>query len=361
MVCMQGLSHQDYMNLALALAQKGRLSVSPNPMVGCLIVKNGEIIGRGYHKQPGEPHAEVYALKESGTQAENSSVYVTLEPCCHHGKTPPCTDALIEAGVKNVFIATRDPNPLVSGKGILSLKEAGIRVEVGYCEKEAIKLNEIFFHYIKTKTPFVISKWAMSLDGKTIVHPSDSKQISSQSSQEHTHQTRRSVDAILVGAQTVRDDNPALTVRYGVNKSKLKHPVRVIIAGRKPFSNSLKVFVPDIQSKTLIFTTNRNQEIFENLRNPSVEVIAVRENSNKQVSLQAVLSELGSRGISSVLVEGGMQIHESFFSEGLVNKIQVYLAPIIIGSQRKKHSVEISQMNQFDNDFYFVGQCKGEV
>jgi diaminohydroxyphosphoribosylaminopyrimidine deaminase/5-amino-6-(5-phosphoribosylamino)uracil reductase len=210
---MSNQTPQFYMQQALALAEKGRFSVSPNPMVGCLIVKAGKIIGQGYHHQAGTPHAEIHALREAGAEAKDADVYVTLEPCCHYGRTPPCTDALIAAGVTRVYFACHDPNPEVAGKGSAALKAAGIQAEEGLCRSEAQQLNKIFFHFIQTKRPFVFSKWAMSLDGKTMTHPDDLPAISSTASRSHSHLLRRAVDAILIGTNTAIDDDPALTVR----------------------------------------------------------------------------------------------------------------------------------------------------
>jgi len=347
------------MNLALKLAAKGRYSVSPNPMVGCLIVKNNQIVGQGYHRLFGGPHAEIYALEEAGEHANDATAYISLEPCCHYGKTPPCAQALIRAGIKKVFLATLDPNPLISGKGAQILKNAGIEIDVGLCHKRAKKLNEIFFHYITTQMPFVISKWAMSLDGKTQVNPFDNKQISSSKSKIHTHRIRRQVDAILIGAQTARDDNPKLTVRLSHSKtSEIKHPTRIILTGRKPLKNTLKILTNDLPNCTILVTTKKHQKNFTHLKSDQVEVLICHENESGLISLPHLLKELGKRNISSLLVEGGMQVHESFFEENLVNKIHVYIAPTIIGKSPHKIKINSLSMKKRENDFCFSGNFK---
>lgn len=356
---MYNLSHQQFMRKALFLAKKGRLTVSPNPMVGCIIVQKNQIVGQGYHKKPGQPHAEIYALQQAKELAKGATAYVTLEPCCHQGKTPPCTAALIEAGIAKVYVATLDPNPLVNGKGVQALKDAGIQVEIGLFQNEALALNEIFFHYIKTKMPFVISKWAMSLDGQTIVNIQDNKQISCHKSQIHTHKLRQKVDAILIGAQTVIDDNPELSVRFGTkSKSKTKQPIRIVVAGTQSLSKDLKIFNPNLKSKTFIFTTFKNEHFFKHLSSQNTEIFCVDETHEGRVSLHHLLLMLGQKGISSVLVEGGVQTRNSFFEENLVNKIEVYLAPNIIGPYPQKRFLQITKSRQLGSDFYFSANFK---
>ena len=241
---MNHLSDSDYMSTALSLAERGRYTVSPNPMVGCVIVKDGKIVGKGFHLKAGDPHAEILALREAGADANAATAYVSLEPCCHYGKTPPCTDALIKAGIKKVYAACLDPNPLVAGKGIQQLKNANIEVETGLHEKEASQLNEIFFHYIRRQQPSVIAKWAMSLDGKTVTHTEDSRDISGNTSREYSHQTRQQVDAILIGAGTAICDDPELTVRYPADTSSLRQPLRVVLSSQAICQYILNYFLP---------------------------------------------------------------------------------------------------------------------
>ena len=349
--------HTNYMSLALNLAAQGRFTVSPNPMVGCILVKNNQIVGRGYHQFAGESHAEIIALREAGEQSKDASAYITLEPCCHNGKTPACTSALIEAGIKHVYVSCIDPNPLVSGKGIETLRAAGIKVEVGFCEEKAIQLNEIFFHYIKHKRPFVIAKWAMSLDGKTKVNQLDDKQISCLASQYHTHQIRQQVDAILVGAHTVCHDNPQLTARLSSDgKIIYKQPIRIILSGHDSLPSHLKMFSGNASGKTIIAVTQKTENLFKHLSSNNVELLILPENKNKQICLHALLDELGKNEISSLLVEGGMTVHESFFRENLINKIHVYLSPILIGSFDKKKHLNLLEFSKMGNDFHFAAR-----
>ena len=321
------------MSLALSLAKQGALTVSPNPQVGCVIVNEACIVGQGFHQYAGEPHAEIHALQKAGKKAQGATVYVNLEPCCHYGKTPPCTSALIQAGIKKIYIACSDPNPLVSGKGIAALRAANIEVELGLCEAQAQTLNEVFFHFIQHRRPFVILKWTMSVDGKTVTHPKDIRQISSEDAQNHLHQLRHGVDAILIGAHTARLDNPLLTVRK--ENFVGKQPLRVILSTQGDLPLDLKLFDPQLPGKTILMTT-------ENVKSfPShVEVIAFKKDKTGKIKLQDVLNVLGERQITSLLVEGGMQVHQQFFQEKLINQICFYLSPVAIFSFEKKIKLE---------------------
>lgn len=346
--------HTKLMTQALQLAALGRYTVSPNPMVGCLIVKNGQIIGQGYHQQAGGPHAEVYALREAGMNAKGATAYVTLEPCCHVGRTPPCTTALMAAGIRKVIVASNDPNPLVSGNGIKALQAAGIDVEVGLLQSEAKLLNEIFFHYMTHKRPFVIAKWAMSLDGKTITHTEDTRDISSNASQKAAHDIRRQVDAILIGAETAIRDNPELTARFAEKSAPAsKQPLRIIVTTRGDLPHDLKLFDPASSANTLIATTadadpSWRQRMIDN----QIDLVVLPKNKQGQVDLPSLLDTLGQRAITSLLVEGGMTIHQSFFNDHLVNKVHVYLAPVIIGSlPAKKHLANLNVSHHAEDLF----------
>ncbi len=343
--------HQTYMQQALSLAELGRLTVSPNPMVGCLIVKNNQIVGQGFHERCGQAHAEVIALNQAQEKAQDASAYVTLEPCCHFGRTPPCVNALIQAGIKEIYVATLDPNPLVAGKGVEILRQVGIKVNVGILEEPAKKLNEIFFHYIQHKRPFIIAKWAMSLDGKTITHMQDSRAISGDKAAQLTHQLRQQVDAILVGKNTVLSDNPQLTVRSITNIHQ--QPLRIVLSSQGLLPLDSHLFNSE-QAKTLIVTTDQCDTNWYQAAKQKAEIIKLPTNSFNRVSLTALLDELGKREISSLLIEGGMTVHEDFFREKLVNKVHVYLSPVIIGSQDKKHFISSMQCNELGNDFYFT-------
>lgn len=341
-------THAQLMSLALQLAEKGRLTVSPNPMVGCVIVNDDQIVGQGYHQQAGKPHAEIIALREAKEKAINATAYVTLEPCCHFGRTPPCVNALISAGIKKVFIACLDPNPLIAGQGIAALQAAGIEVYAGIAGSQAKQLNEVFFHYITQQRPFVIAKWAMSLDGKTITAEDDDRQITSLEAQIHTHQLRQQMDAILIGACTAVHDNPQLTVRL---PASTKQPTRIILAGKQYLPPHLKVFNKELGGKTIVAAPNKDS--IKDL--PShVEIISLPNNEGL-VDLPMLLNELAKREICSLLIEGGMKIHESFFKEKLVNKIQVYVAPVIISTLDQKRPINITQYLPIGIDHHFIG------
>lgn len=349
---MSKLSHIDYMKSALQLAERGRASVSPNPMVGCVIVNQGELVGQGFHLKPGKAHAEVAALEMAGEKAKGGTAYVTLEPCCHFGRTPPCCNALIQAGIAKVYVACLDPNPLVAGKGIEKLKAAGIEVEVGLLENQAIALNEIFFHYIRLRKPFVIAKWAMSLDGKTVTHKNDSPDISCKASRKFSHQIRQQVDAILIGANTAILDNPELTVRYLENNSK--QPLRIILSGKNKLPLDLKLFDTSIAKTLVVITENAESEYLKQLAARNVEVLVLAD-TNARADLDSLLSNLGERGISSLLVEGGMTVIHEFFNQSLVNKIHVYLAPTIIGTLDEKQPVINMNVSSIHSDLYITG------
>ncbi len=346
---------QAYMAQALELAQKGRDTVSPNPMVGCLLVKKDQVIGQGWHRRAGEPHAEMMALREAGTAAIGATAYVTLEPCCHFGRTPPCIDALIQAGVTAVYLACLDPNPLVAGKGMQALQAAGLEVKAGLLEVEAKQLNEVFFHYIQKRRPFVLAKWAMSLDGRTTTHPDDSRQISCPESHQHTHHIRRQVDAILVGAQTAIHDNPQLTARAPPGEPvPVKQPLRIVLSSKGNLPLQLKLFDGSLPGKTLVATTAAADSVWcRALEDRQVEVLRLPHNEKGQVVLPALLDQLGQRAITSLLVEGGGCVHASFFEEGLVNKIQVYLAPVVIGSLKQKQFLSRVEVSQLGQDYAF--------
>lgn len=355
-----------HMMEAIRLAEGGRYSVSPNPLVGAIIVNaENQIIGRGFHQYAGGPHAEIYALQEAQHhhhQTRGATLYVTLEPCAHYGRTPPCTTALIAAGIRKVYVACLDPNPLVSGRGIRLLQEAGIEVEIGLCASAAQKQNEIFFHYITQKKPFVFAKWAMSLDGKTIAHQNDNRHISGQGASFLTHQLRASVDAILIGANTAIQDDPLLTARNSgnghenanENKNAGKQPLRIVLSSKGNLPCDLKIFSTELPGKTLIATTvpAHHLPIYSKSLDPhsGIEILVLPANSQGRVDLSSLLLELGRREISSVLVEGGMTVNESFIQEKLIQKIFVYVAPVIIGTLEKKQPVEIIQTTQLQND-----------
>ncbi|AEH51691.1 bifunctional diaminohydroxyphosphoribosylaminopyrimidine deaminase/5-amino-6-(5-phosphoribosylamino)uracil reductase RibD [Pseudothermotoga thermarum] len=319
-----------YMSLALKLAKKGKYTTSPNPMVGAVIVKDGKILATGYHKKAGQPHAEINALSKLNFQAQNCEMYVTLEPCSHYGRTPPCADAIIRSGIRKVVIATLDPNPLVNGKGVEKLKNAGIEVVCGVLEEKAKKLNEKFFKYITTKIPFVALKIAQTLDGKIALKNGESKWITSEKSREYVHKLRMEYDAVLTGIGTILKDDPQLNVRL---KKVYKQPLRIILDSKLKIPLSAKVL--EDPSKVIILTTAlADKEKLEELRSKGVEVIITNE-KNGIVDLESALKILGEKKITSVMVEAGPTLLTSFLKESLFDKIYLFIAPKIFGADSK--------------------------
>jgi len=321
------------MRKALELAKRGEGYTSPNPMVGALIVKNGEIISSGYHKYFGGPHAEINALKDAGRQAEGATIYVNLEPCSHYGKTPPCSLALIKAGIKKAVIAMEDPNPLVAGRGIKQLKKAGIEIKSGVLGKEARDLNEVFIKYISSDYPFIYLKMAQTLDGFLASKNGDSKWISNKKARLYTHKLRHKVDAILVGINTLINDNPRLTTRLtdGTGKdslrivldTKLKIPLHARIINQQSSADTLIVTAKDI-----------NKEKKERLINKQgVEILSLDLEENNEIPLKVLLKILHERNISSILVEGGGKINYSFLNNNLIDKLYAFIAPKILGGR----------------------------
>ncbi|HLX52645.1 MAG TPA: bifunctional diaminohydroxyphosphoribosylaminopyrimidine deaminase/5-amino-6-(5-phosphoribosylamino)uracil reductase RibD [Aquella sp.] len=315
-----------YMNLALDLARTGIGYTSPNPCVGSVIVKNGQIIGTGAHLQAGLEHAEVAAIQMAGKNASGSTLYVTLEPCNHHGKTPPCTEAIINSGISRVIVATLDPNPLVSGKGIKALEDAGIAVEIGLLQEEADKLNDIFFHYISTRTPFITLKCGMSLDAKLATKNMESKWITNSSSRSDAHYYRHTHDAILVGINTILADNPSLTYRGELPSSgKL---VRIILDTHLRTPLDAKI-VTDKSHPTWIIIGN-NVTPAQIAKYSNVKIIQMKDN---HIDLVQLMKQLGELQITSILVEGGHTVLTSFLELGLFNQIVAYIAPLLIGGK----------------------------
>lgn len=318
---------------AISLARLASGNVSPNPAVGAVLVKGNMVVGRGYTQLPGSDHAELVAIKQAGPLAEGATLYVTLEPCCHHGRTPPCTEAIIKSGIKKVYMATLDPNPLVSGKGRLQLEQAGIKTLVGQCEKEARDLIEAFTKYITTGIPFVISKFAMSLDGKIATTSGDSKWISSETSRCCSHQLRHQHDAIMAGINTILKDNPQLTVRCGGGKGGVSRsqPVRIIVDsyGRTPLNAQILN-----ESGTTIIAIGEN--VSPAIRQSLIDKGAVLLELpvvNGFIDLRKLLTQLGKMEITSIMVEGGSTIMGSMFDQGLIDKVVAFIAPVIIGGE----------------------------
>jgi len=317
-----------YMKMALKLAQKGRGYVSPNPLVGAVIVKDDRIIGRGYHQRYGGNHAEINAIKKSSENVAGSTLYVTLEPCCHEGKTPPCIDSITKHKIARVVIGTIDSNPLVSCQSINYLQSCGVEVKTGVLEPQCHMLNEVFFHFMETKLPFVTIKYAQTLDGRIATATGQSKWISSAASLKFTHKLRATHDAILVGAGTVIKDNPELTVRL----VRGRNPLRVIVDSELNIPAKSKVLQNLSQNKTIIATIKKASDPqFQKLGKLGAEVITVAANKRGNVDLKKLLSMLAKRNISSILVEGGSQIITSFLINNLANRLVTIIAPKILG------------------------------
>ena len=323
---------EKYMKIALAQAKRALGRVSPNPLVGAVIVKRGEIVGAGYHHRAGSPHAEINALNKAGRKARNADLYITLEPCCHHGRTPPCVEAIVDRGIRNVVIGMIDPNPLVAGKGVAKLKAAGITVTCGVLEDECRKLNEVYVHYITKRIPFVVLKVASSLDGKIATRTGDSRGITAQHALQKVHALRDQVDAILVGSGTVKADDPLLTTRLPGKRGK--DPVRVIVDSTLSISPRARVFNPGSPSGVIVATTQRApKRKKEQLEKVGGTIITVASKDGR-VSLRSLMKTLGKREITSVLIEGGTNISTSAFNEGIVDKIIFFYAPKILGGDQ---------------------------
>lgn len=322
------------MRLALRLARKGMGQTSPNPMVGAVIVKGKTIVGRGYHHRAGEPHAEILALRQAGKRARGATLYVNLEPCDHFGRTPPCTRAILDAGIKRVIVGMKDPNPLVSGRGIRRLRRGRVLVEVGILRKECQELNAPFCKYIATQRPLVTLKVAASLDGKVATRSGDSRWISSEASRNYVHRLRRAMDAVMVGIGTVLKDDPLLTVRLP-QETSLHHPLRVIVDSRLRIPFHSKLVQTAAQYPTLVATTRAASSLrVQRLARAKVEVLVVESNVQRQVSLKALMKELARRGLMSVLLEGGPTLNASAVRERLVDHLLFFFAPKVIGGQR---------------------------
>lgn len=324
------MSDESYIQLALEIAKKGKGYVSPNPLVGCVLVKNNKIISAGYHEKFGASHAEINAINRSKEDVEGSTLYVNLEPCIHYGKTPPCVDKIIEKKIKKVVIGTNDLNPLVSGKGIRKLKSAGIDIKAGILEKECIELNKFFFKYITKKIPYVTLKAAQTLDGKIADYSGDSKWISSLESRKYVHQLRANYDAVLVGTGTVKKDDPELTVRL----SEGRNPKRIIIDTNLKLSGRQKLFSNNKDSNLIVLTSKKSSDKkrkIKNLLSKNIKILFIKEDDNGKLNLKNILKELGKIGISSLLVEGGSELFTSFFKKLLFDDIFLFVSPKLMG------------------------------
>lgn len=317
------ISHKKYMELTIKLAEKGRGLTSPNPMVGCIIVKRGKIVGKGWHKKAGTNHAEINALDDAGNKTKDATLYVNIEPCSHWGKTPPCTERIVEAQIREVVIGMKDPNPLVNG--YQELKFRGLKTKIGILEKEAKRLNEVFIKWIKRKQPFVIVKAAMSLDGKIATRTGDSKYITGNEARKHVHQLRNDVDAVMVGVNTVIKDDPQLTPRLVTGKD----PIKIVVDSklRMPFKCNL---MKD-PTKLIIVTTKSAPKLsIKKFQQKGVKVMTVKTFEGK-VDLNDLMGDLGKLEITSIMIEGGAELNAEAIRAGIVDKILFFIAPGIIG------------------------------
>lgn len=325
---------EKYMRRAIDLARKGEGRVNPNPLVGAVIVKNGEIIGEGYHKVYGGDHAEVEALKNTREDPSGGEIYVNLEPCSHYGKTPPCAKKIVEAGIGKVYIGMEDPNPRVAGRGIEILRRAGIQVELGILEEEARLLNEVFIHYMEEKKPFIAMKWAMTLDGKIATKDFESKWITSEESREDVQRLRNKYSGIMVGSNTVLKDNPRLNCRL----ENSRNPVKIVLDSslRIGLDSNILTSRPE---ETIIFTSEmRNLHKEKKIRELGTRVFLVAR-KEAGLDLGQIVGILGREGIDSILLEGGAKLNFSALEAGLVDRVHAYISPKIIGGEDSKTPV----------------------
>lgn len=326
---------EKYMRLAMQLAGNAIGRTSPNPLVGAVIVKDNRVVGCGWHRKAGTPHAEVHALNQAGELAQGADVYVTLEPCAHYGKTPPCSKALVEAKVKNVYGGLLDVNPKVAGKGFKILEDAGIHVEYGFLQDELRKQNEVFFKWIEHKKPFIVLKAAMTLDGKIATATGQSKWITNETSRAYGYKLRDIYDGIMVGINTVIEDNPMLTARVDGGKN----PIRIVVDSSLKIDINANV-VQDKSAKTIVATTDKaDKDKILKLQAQDVDVIVVDKDENDKVDIEKLLDILGQQNICSILVEGGATLSGSFVAKKLVDKVYFFIAPKIVGGKEAKTPV----------------------
>lgn len=354
------MQDQTYMQLVLEMAKNTMLQTLPNPHVAAVIVKDGAILGVGCHLRPGDHHAEIYAIQQAGDAAKGATLYVNLEPCSHYGKTPPCANAIITAGITRVVIANLDENPLVAGNGVAKLKEAGIQVDVGILADAAYGLNQVFFHNIKSAQPFVTLKVGMSLDGKIASYKNLSQWITSKSSRKDAHQYRINHTGILVGVGTILSDDPSLTPHLIENAPR--NPVRIILDTKLRTPISARVITDEL-AQTIICTMVSDEVKLQLYQRVGVDVIVL-----ENLEINTVLNELYKRGIYSILVEGGEKIYSSFIEAGKVNQIVSYISPQLIGSRDAKHffagngfadlntnmKLKLEEISQLENDVKLI-------
>ena len=338
---------EKFMKMAIELAKKGKGKVNPNPLVGAVIVKNGEIIGQGYHSKYGGNHAEIEAINNATDDVKGATIYVTLEPCFHYGKTPPCVDKLISLGISKVVIGHLDPNPLVSGKSIEKLKSLGIEVKVGVLEEECLKLNEVFIKYIKTKLPYVVLKSGVSLDGKIATKTGESKWITGATSRAKVNELRSELRGIMVGVNTVIIDDPTLNC----NIDGGRNPIRIILDSNLRIPLDSKILKTAYKYETIIATTKNidlnKKALVEELK---AKVITI-DSINNKVDLNKLMIKLGEMKIDSILLEGGGEVNYSALEAGIIDKLMLFMAPVIIGGKESKTFVEGKGIDLLTNSF----------
>jgi len=318
---------EKYMKLALELAALGEGNVNPNPMVGAVVVKDGEIIGRGYHKKYGGPHSEVFALEEAGKEAQGATIYVTLEPCSHYGKTPPCAEKIIKMGIKRCVIATLDPNPLVAGKGVKLLEEAGVEVKINILKEEALKQNVVFFKYIETKIPYLFLKCAITLDGKIATESGDSKWISNEVSRTRVQELRHKYMGIMVGIKTLLGDNPRLNARIESGNN----PYRIVVDPGLKTPEDYNFIQNNQDNKSIIITSKGNIKSEKHLKFENDYNVKFIFLDGDRFLMTEILKEIGKLGIDSILLEGGNSMISMAFKENVLDGGQIFIAPKITG------------------------------
>ncbi|ADU26209.1 bifunctional diaminohydroxyphosphoribosylaminopyrimidine deaminase/5-amino-6-(5-phosphoribosylamino)uracil reductase RibD [Ethanoligenens harbinense] len=328
------MSDETYMKLALEYAEKGCGWVNPNPMVGAVVVKDGRVIGTGWHRRYGELHAERNALASCTEPPQGATLYVTLEPCCHYGKTPPCTDAILESGIHRVVVGSVDPNPLVAGKGIRILRQRGIEVAEGVLGDACTGINEVFFHFIRTRMPYVVMKYAMTMDGKIATCSGQSKWITGETARRRTQEDRHRYSGIMVGIGTVLTDDPLLTCRLPDGRN----PVRIVCDSRLRTPLNAQIVRITGEAPTILVTCSRDEALAYPYRDAGCEVLTLPAKDG-HVDLRALMTALGKKGIDSVLLEGGGALNWSALQSGIVNKVQAYVAPKLFGGINAKSPV----------------------
>ena len=356
-----------FMWAALDLARRGRGATNPNPMVGAVVVRDGQIVGTGYHRAAGELHAEAMALKKAGEGARGAVLYVNLEPCVHQGRTAPCVDAIIDAGVRKVVAAMEDPNPLVCGKGFKKLEEAGVKVKTGVLEEKARLLNEVFIKHITTGRPFVIVKSAVTADGKIATRAGRSRWITGEKARAFVHRLRNNSDAIAVGIDTVLQDDPRLTTR--LEEGGGRDPQRIVIDSRARLPIDARMISLSSRARTVLATTAAAPpDKTGALQEKGVEILQLPQNEGR-VDLEALISKLGERGVCQLLVEGGGTLNYSLLQAGLIDKVMLFIAPLIVGGRESPTSfggpgvaeleqgwrLEGLEIKRYDGDLLMIG------